>query len=1615
MTIVAPDLVMTKTSSETALNLGGTTTFTLDIQNIGGGDAWNARIHDEIPEDMCSYDPTTGAGINARIFAADGTTPVSGPLVEGTDFSVSYSNAECLLSVTMTSAEAVIKPSQHLIITYPSQLDADIKQDGLALTNVAGAIQWFSGGGSFTGRRQYDRILTDGTPGVLDFQDSETVTTALSGYYFQKTVANLTSASDPATSAAPGDRLRYRLRLFNVDQTIDGITINDLIDPARFDLNSFAMVTPPPAGAAYSFDAGTGLLEITGDPTPLSVAIGDELVTEFEITLLSPLPNGTPVSNQATLSATGLTAFSDDPYVNGIAAPGDPADPTIVLIQTPGPLSKANTRESATIGERFNYRVTVPATPIDDPLYDVRILDDLYLCDADLRFVGANVVSGGAWALSNTGSATDLVIQDTATGIDIPANGQAVIEITVELQNTIGNQNGLSFANSASYTYNRINGSNPTQTIGGAGSTTNMTIVEPDLSAAKTVTFVTPAGKQPTDTATVGDVLNYRVSIPNTGSATAFDTNIVDTLPASLSLVENSATAQINGVDVPGFASTPTLLPGGSLAWGRENGDFTLDIPAGQTLVLSYQVTVEAVSGADIRNSVYVDWTSLDGGSPAERTGAGCPASDPLNDYCCGPATASISTLDNTSIAKAVVGDAYAETPPSATDPVVRVGDTITYELTLSLQEYTTRNLVVEDDLPAGMAMESFTIIDNANFGYTLAAQPAPGDTGTLRWAFGDVTNAPSHDGTPMDMLVIRYVAMVVTDGPPVGVDYATSILRDNLTRLSHAGGDPAVDPDRLTATETIEVRQPHMSPIGKVDLGTGRSGTGTAADPYQVNIATDIMNFRLSSCNDGLAPAYGVVITDQLAPAFDEGGLAANPPVVTIGATTLRAGIDYIFTAPARGGEMRIALQDSAPVNPGECLRVDYNIGFYPDLAVSTSWRNQARLAEYRSLPLSETGRIYTPADLAEVWMTNLVSEEQLLKTLVSPAEATIGDRVVYQIRVPAVPINTALDNVVVTDSLHPALAYVSAVAAVTDGAAVALTDNSPAPGDVRLGIANIPAGEQVIITLTTRVANNDQANAGVSIANTAAYTYTNMPAGLDTASTSAPLTIVEPTLAIAKTVANVSNPGVPPNAGDILRFSLIFTASGGTAGDRFSDAFDLLIEDNLSLGLAYRGGTASVDGMDNTIADPVVTGDGSTAAQTLTWGSADATADIDTPEGTMVTVTYDVSVLDSVQAGQDLTNSAMVQWTGLDGDTPFERNGTGTPVVNDYFTGPAIQTVTAELKVLFAKSVVNATTEEDPGANARPGETLRYTIVLTNQSIVPLNNATVVDELAAQFAPGSLRLISVSGTPANTTNINATGGANGTGVAEIRNLTLDAHGGAGDAVTIVLEARLAPVIDSGSTVLNQARLTADNLAPTTSNATVTLISSEPVFEIWKTSRDISGDPAELLAGDTLRYTLTVKNIGNESAVNTVLQDQIPTYTTYVAGTTRLNGEPVVDPAAGGSALESGMRINAPENTMAGYLRADATATTGNVATITFEVVINSDVVDGTIIANQGFVNADGAGSGPAPREPSDDPATAILDDPTRDVVGNVPLVDAHKTVADLDRPWLGRNRRSG
>jgi uncharacterized repeat protein (TIGR01451 family)/fimbrial isopeptide formation D2 family protein len=1848
--------------------------------------------------------------------------------------------------------------------------------------------------------------------------------------------------------------------------------------------------------------------------------------------------------------------------------------------------------------------------------------------------------------------------------------------------NDLNTNTGTTLQNTATTSYN--NGeTGAVVTI--TDNTPVVTVTEPVLTVSKTVTPVTPLP------ITGGDVLEYVVTIPNSGNATAYDVNVVDTLPARLALDASfTPTAVIGGTPVAGFVATPAGAPNGPLVWGLGNGDASLDIPGGSTLVLTYRVVVDAATESNITlsNSVLVDWTSLEGASPYERTGVNCPTGLAPDDYCAGPAVSSINTTDNNSLTKTVVSDTYAP----ANDAIVRVGDTVTYQLALDLQEGTTRNVAVQDALPPGLAFVDIVSIngDNAadytppasgagsNFSYasiTAAALPAAGQTGNLGFTLGDVTNDPAGDATT-DTLVIVYRARVVENV----LSQTPSIVLSNTATLSYVDGNglPVVDPARLQSIASITVQQPVMTAPAKTD----RSGR---TSPTNVNIATDVMNFQLESCNTtGLAPAYSIQLTDVLATQLDQASIAgptngAGQPDVIINGALATAGVDYTYTPPAlRGGSLAVNLITA--VNPGQCVTVNYDIGFYTDFGPNQSWNNSVTVDEYWSLPL-QSGQLYTPLGPAIFTMTNVATIEPASKAMLSPVsgEATVGEEVLYRIAVPSVAANAALYDVVISDTLHPSLEYVSATE--VSGTGLVVTNNTVAPGNVSLAIPQIPAGQQAVIELRARVANNASANAGISFGNTAGYNYAISAGGSvivgGSATTATSLTIVEPQLAINKNVVNLSNAGNPPLAGDILRYTLALTAVGTGPGDNFTDVFDVRIDDSLSLGLAYQAGTATVNGAGNTITDPGVSGDGTATAQTLVWSLAAATADIDVAEGATVTITYDVVVLDSALANQVLSNSAAAQWTGLDGINANERTGTGTPVVNDYFTAPVTASLTipdntalaksrlndtygvadsnvrigdiveyelraslqegqynsvvladtlpqgmvfagvvqingdtaspysaaapfvhaniaapvvsgnpqtgpstvtftlgnvtnvsdnnaanddfvivyrarvldnvfnqvntttltnnallsyttaggvatqaatssvtllqpvlsvaksaaaaggdtvieaselvtytvdvtnnglapaydlllqdtipvgmrngaatitmvsttlagtvlpgnpvpvynaatglaswnldtgaanaytipagetlqlvyqvqadanlgagltltntavasryysfdddavpalggvtgvaeiygpsntasttltsptpgalqkvnpadltvsvgetfsytitvpatplnialhdvriiddlaasaadlsfvsvtkaigsqpwtpvnsgtatslviedltngidipanqqvavdvtvrventatnvsgllfnntasytynqlpgdaatqqngaadttadmtivgpdsltlvksgpaqmrigtpdiftlnvhntgtatawdlsitdllpnlspggmcdsapvitsaqvfladgvtavsaplvqgtdfvavfagdpactltitmqsaaaalpqdnrlivsyqAELDVdtpagsvltnvagvtqwfstdtagagasaatrtysrvltdgtvtvldhedalpvntiapviTMQKRVVNLTTGQNPGSDAQPGDTLRYSILMQNTSPYAVPDFRFIDELDAlnvtpAFAAGTLNLVTVPA-GATTTATSASGGASGTGLVDIGNLSLGVAGSATDTVLIEFDVTLVTVITSGTLVLNQGRLQAigldlptddpnvngvdDPAIPGGEDPTQTLITSAPQFEVFKTSQDITGDPGILLSGDTLRYSISVKNIGSENAINARLRDQLPANTTYVANSTRLNGTAVADLTGGVPPLQNGILINAPENTTAGFMRADASATAGNVATVSFDVVINNNVVNGTVISNQGFLTADGAGSGLMPEKPSDDPATAVVDDPTLDVVGNQPLVDAHKTVS--------------
>ncbi|HEY5985712.1 MAG TPA: SdrD B-like domain-containing protein, partial [Streptosporangiaceae bacterium] len=127
----------------------------------------------------------------------------------------------------------------------------------------------------------------------------------------------------------------------------------------------------------------------------------------------------------------------------------------------------------------------------------------------------------------------------------------------------------------------------------------------------------------------------------------------------------------------------------------------------------------------------------------------------------------------------------------------------------------------------------------------------------------------------------------------------------------------------------------------------------------------------------------------------------------------------------------------------------------------------------------------------------------------------------------------------------------------------------------------------------------------------------------------------------------------------------------------------------------------------------------------------------------------------------------------------------------------------------------------------------------------------------------------------------------------------------------------------------------------------------------------------------------------GAVPATGVVLTDNVPTNTTYVANSLRLNGAPV-GPDGGVSPLIAGLSVRSDDNPGAGIVSP------GRRAVITFEVRVNAGVPTGTLIVNQGRITSNEL----SPGATDADGIPSNGNQPTVVVVGAVQLVSVTKEV---------------
>lgn len=273
---------------------------------------------------------------------------------------------------------------------------------------------------------------------------------------------------------------------------------------------------------------------------------------------------------------------------------------------------------------------------------------------------------------------------------------------------------------------------------------------------------------------------------------------------------------------------------------------------------------------------------------------------------------------------------------------------------------------------------------------------------------------------------------------------------------------------------------------------------------------------------------------------------------------------------------------------------------------------------------------------------------------------------------------------------------------------------------------------------------------------------------------------------------------------------------------------------------------------------------------ANSLTVDSVPNSGDIQTgisistiPQLTNVVVKFSVVVSDSITQ-TTIPNKATMNYNS--GGSKSKTSNT----VNTFIFQPRVSVL-----------------KENNTEAARPGDTITYTLIVTNTGTTPINNTVITDTIpvGTAFLQGSLIVDGVSipnGTIAPTTGVNiGTVGVNGVRTINFSVTVVSLP--PGDIVVNYFDTNYTYIsIPNGRPVLGEL----------ISNTTTVPIRYIDLNKIVK-----GVDKLVIRRGETITYTITIPNNGNIPVFNSILLDTAPNGTVYLNNTLLVNGVPSNSP----------------------------------------------------------------------------------------------------------------------
>ncbi len=898
-------------------------------------------------------------------------------------------------------------------------------------------------------------------------------------------------------------------------------------------------------------------------------------------------------------------------------------------------------------------------------------------------------------------------------------------------------------------------------------------------------------------------------------------------------------------------------------------------------------------------------------------------------------------------------GDIAIDDPTAMTKMVLGtpryvIGEQFGYQLGLTLVRGTTRRIALKDMLPQGVELVSTAIVsgDGGTVQYSATKLPGPGAQGELEWDFSSITIPVGRS----NLVNITYTVKLLN----VAANQAGQ-SRANVASASYdnAAGVKQNLPERSVS---YTINEPRLV-ISKSYAG----GDYKAGD----RIPCTITVWHNATANPHGVSAYDVTVSDQLPANTSYPGGGSLDSVVASGTVSWQINEVDLTHDAANPLVLKYDLLLADSIQPQQQLTGN----------VTATWSSlPGSVSGERNGAEGSGGALNNYAATATAAF-NTADNTDFNAGLLGTAQKQVGDTVDYHLTVRLnegttqnVTVKATLTNglKLIATSIHKGNqnTVLTPVAVPSAGATGELVWDlgavvNPADQD--------PANDTLVINLNVVVQNISGNSGGTVLTNTARLEYRDGNANLRTIPAQIiPVTVVEPKLTVGLTGPATIGLNQPTD------FTLTVENTGNATAwqSEFTVLLPLEMKDKTpalkSIAIGAAGRTLTESNPD----DYDLAYDNQTGRWTLILKSGAARLE----PAEKLTVVFAAALNDQVFSVKPLTLTATVQQL-----FSTDVSGGGGDETRIYTPG------TTATAVVAIQTPVIATAQSVDKSVARPGETVHYQVTVTNNGNIDAANAVWTHAVNGDYAAGSL---GHAGSSSGTVVAEPDGGPNGSGQLTVTNMTI---AGSGGTVTVQWDTVLKPVLPNGKQVDGQVSLTIPGFpAPIIIELDPVTIRSAPVITVQKADADPNG--GMLAPGDEILYTLTIGNHGDEHAKNVVVHDLIPSNTTYVEGSTSLNGNAVAD-QNGQSPLVTGFTVASP-TAAPGWL------TVGEPATVQFRVKVDATVSPATVISNQAEVNADGEGSGTLAPILSDDPDTETAQDATRSVVGNVPLLYAVKTV---------------